>query len=626
VADSVAVALSGRHMLVVVDNCEHVLEAAAEVIETILASTTAVKVLATSREGLRVAGEHLWPVPPLDVDDGLGSAAVALFVERAQAVLPGFGLGDPDDAGAVIEICQRLDGMALAIELAAARMVAMSPQDVRDRLDDRFRLLSGSRRGLERHQTLRQAVGWSYDLLGEDERRVLQQVSVFAGGFDLAGVVAVVGPDGGDEYALLDVVDSLVRKSLVTVERVGGHARYDLSETIRQFAEEQLAATGTVGRIRDRHARYFAGLAVAYWDMWDGPGQRVALDWVDVELANLRAGFRWAADQHDLATAAAIAAHTAMLGDTLQRYEPAGWAEEILEAARAAELAHLPRLYTAASCWVYSGRYEDAVSYAQAAVALGADARFDGFDPAWTNYRDGLPHFLAGRLDRCVEILANLAAQPGPAHVLGQCGLLNTLPVVGRAEEARAMAEDTLAAARAYGNPYLIARALYSSGRAFTQTDPARALRFFRDGLVYAQEHRLPMFEASMAEEAGLQALHGDLGQALELFDAALDSFHRAGSAADLGGTLGVLTVCFDRLDQPDVAATLYGASNPALTQYVIDLPAVVDHLRAALGDAAFDQCTDTGAAMTAAEAVGYARHHIELARRQAANTDFGST
>jgi predicted ATPase len=628
VADSVAGALSGRQMLVVVDNCEHVLEAAAELVETILARTTAVKVLATSREGLRVRAEHLWPVPSLDVDDGVGSAAVELFVARARAVLPGFGLGDPDDAAAVIEICQRLDGMALAIELAAARMVAMSPQDVRDRLGDRFRLLSGPRRGLERHQTLRQAVGWSYDLLGEDERMVLNRVSVFAGGFDLAAAVAVVGQDGRDEYALLDVVDSLVRKSLVVVERVGGHARYGLLETIRQFAQEQLAATGTMGEVRDRHARYFAGLAVAYWGMWDGPGQRTALDWVEVELANLRAGFRWAADHHDLATAAAIAAHTAMLSDTLQRYEPAGWAEEILEAARAAKLAQLPRLYTAASCCVFTGRPEAALRYAQSALAWGADARFDPFDPAWTSYREAEAHLIAARLDRYLEICANLAAQSGLGQAVGRSGLLWALPIVGRTEEARALAEDTLAAARAHANPWCIALALMGSGRVFAPADPARALRVLRDGLAYAQEHRLSLLEAAIAQEAAwLEALHGDLGQALALFDAAIDGLHRAGNGNSAASTLAVLAVCFDRLDRPDVAATIYGAGNKqAIVQYVVDLPAVLDHLRAALGDAAFDQCVATGAAMDLADAVGYARHHIELARRQVDNPDSGRT
>jgi hypothetical protein len=519
--------------------------------------------------------------------------------------------------------------MALAIELAAARMVSMNPAEVRDRLDDRFRLLSGSRRGLARHQTLRQAVGWSYDLLDDDERNVLTRCSVFVGGFELAGAVAVCGLEGWDEYGLLDVVDALVRKSLVTAEQVSGHTRYGLSETIRQFAQEQLAATGTISEIRDRHARYFAQVAVAHWDMWDGPGQRVALDWVDVEFANLRAGFRWAADQDDLATAAAIAAHTAMLGHTLQRYEPAGWAEELLEAARAAGLSQLPRLYTAASYCIYSGRYEDAVEYARSAVALVAEDRFDGFDPAWTSYRAAMAHFLVGRLDRFMEICADLATQPGPAHVLGRCGLLFALPVAGRDDEARAIAEDTLAAARAHGNPFCIALALDGSGRAFAPADPARAMRVLRDGLVYAQEHRVQLFEASIAlQAASLETLHGDLGQALALFAAALDSFHSASNIAVLGTTFAVLAVSFDRFDRPDVAATLYGASttNQTIIHLVIGLPDAVARLRSLLGDAAFDQCAATGAAMDLAEAVGYARHHIELSRRQTANPDTGGT
>jgi tetratricopeptide (TPR) repeat protein len=471
-------------------------------------------------------------------------------------------------------------------------------------------------------------VGWSFDLLGDDERTVLTRCAVFVGGFDLGAAVAVCGDNGLDDYALLDVVDSLVRKSLVTAEQVLGHTRYGMSETIRQFAEDQLAGTGTLMEIRDRHARYFAELAVAHWGIWDGPHQRVALDWVDVELANLRAGFRWAADQDDLATAAAIAAHTAMLGHTLQRFEPAGWAEEILPAARAADLAQVPRLYTAASCCMYSGRYEDAVGYAQAAVALGADARYDPFDPAWTSYREGLGHLFTGRLDRFIEICANLGAQPGPAHVLGGCGLLLALPLAGRAEEARALAEDTLAAARAHANPWCIGLALDGSGQAFAPADPARALRVLRDGLAYAQEHRLPMFEASTAlQAASLEALHGDPRQALALFDAALDSSHRAGNVASVGGALAYLAVCFDGFDQPDVAATLYGAStNRAVSQYVVELPAVVDNLRGVLGDAVFDQFAATGAAMDLADAVGYARHHIELARCQDANLDTDST
>jgi predicted ATPase len=172
----------------------------------------------------------------------------------------------------------------------ASRSLKSSPaknSDVRDRLGDRFRLLAGARRGLERHQTLRQAIQWSFDLLDAAERRLLCRCSVFAGGFDAAAAAAVCGP-GLDEYDMLDLLDSLVRKSLVTVERHTGPAGYGLLETIRQFAAEELAATGTSDEVRDRHAAYFAGQVVAQLDASYGPGFRSALDWVDTELANPR--------------------------------------------------------------------------------------------------------------------------------------------------------------------------------------------------------------------------------------------------------------------------------------------------------------------------------------------------
>ena len=269
VTDSIVEALSGRRLLMVLDNCEHLLDAAAKLVEAILSRTKTVKVMATSREGLRVGGEHLWAVPSLDVE-GDASEAVALFVERAREIDASFSLDDEVDAQAASTICRRLDGIALAIELAAARMVSMSPGEVGDRLADRFRLLAGGRRGVERHQTLRQAVAWSYDLLNGDEKTVLDRCAVFAGGFDLTAATHVC--DSLDEYQVLDVLDSLVRKSLVTAQRTGGHTRYGLSETIRQFAEEQLAATDDIGHVRDRHARYFAAQAGAFWDVYNGPG------------------------------------------------------------------------------------------------------------------------------------------------------------------------------------------------------------------------------------------------------------------------------------------------------------------------------------------------------------------
>ena len=314
VSESVAAALEGRSRLLVFDNCEHVLDAAADLVEAILAASATVRILATSREGLGVADEQLWPVPSLDVGAGIDSAAVNLFVERARRVAPRFSLGNADEAGAVVDICRRIDGIPLAIELAASRMASMTAIEVRDRLDQRFRLLVGSRRGLARHHTLRHAVAWSHDLLDDAEKALLERCSVFAGGFDLQSACAVAGSDDSDDYAILDRLDALVRKSLLVADRSSGRTRFSMLETIRQFAEEQLVARGAAEEVRTAHARYFSGREHDIMALWDSPRQREAYDWFTVELANLRTAFRWAADQGDLDVAATTATYAAFLG------------------------------------------------------------------------------------------------------------------------------------------------------------------------------------------------------------------------------------------------------------------------------------------------------------------------
>jgi predicted ATPase len=242
-----------------------------------------------------LAAEHRWPVPSLAVDEGARSSAVELFTERALALNPDFLLDRGDDATTVVEICRRLDGIALAIELAAARMVSMTPRDLYERLDDRFRVLSGSPRGGGRHQTLVQSVQWSYELLDDSERRLLDRCSVFFDGFDLRSATHVT--DGANEYTVFYQLDSLVRKSLIIVDRHGAHARYGMLETIRQFAQERLAVDGDGDDVRDRHAVYFAREAQRQWERWDGPDQDSANEWLVTEFANLRAGFRWARDR-----------------------------------------------------------------------------------------------------------------------------------------------------------------------------------------------------------------------------------------------------------------------------------------------------------------------------------------
>jgi predicted ATPase len=242
-------------------------------------------------------------------------------------------------------------------------MASMTAAEVRDRLDDRFKLLVGSRRGLERHQTLRHTVAWSYDLLDDAEKSLLARCSVFSGGFDLKSACAIAGSDDIDEYAILDLLDALVRKSLLVADRSSGRTRFSMLETIRQFAEEQLVAHGDATGMRTAHARHFAGHEADIMALWDSPRQRDAYTWFTTELANLRTAFRWAADHDDLDVAAAIATYASFLGLWVEQYDPIAWAEELIDPARAVGHPRLGYLLVIATqCWM-AGRIEAAVQY-----------------------------------------------------------------------------------------------------------------------------------------------------------------------------------------------------------------------------------------------------------------------
>jgi predicted ATPase len=226
------------------------------------------------------------PVPSLEV-----AAAVDLFVERSHNVAPRVSIVD---TGAVVEICTRLDGIPLAIELAAPWIAPMTATDVRDRLEQRFKLLIGSRRNLERHQTLCHAVQWSYELLDDAEKKLLARCSVFAGGFELQSACAVAGFADTDDYAVLDLLDALVRKSLLAVDRSGDRTRCAMLETIRQFGEARLAEHGETIDARTARARCLAGREDDATAVWDGPRQREAYRWFARELPDLCTAFRWA--------------------------------------------------------------------------------------------------------------------------------------------------------------------------------------------------------------------------------------------------------------------------------------------------------------------------------------------
>ena len=253
VPEQVTGRLRSKRALLLVDNCEHVLDDAAEAIDAVLAACATVRVLATSREGLGLDGERVIPVNPLgtDADDDRGSPAVRLFLERA-ASAHGTTFGAADVA-AIHEICVRLDGLPLAIELAAARSAVLAPVDLLARLEDRFRLLTGGRRGKRnRQRTLEETIAWSYDLLDADERALLRRLAVFPAAFDLARAAAVT--EQADETATLDLLESLAARSLLQIERIaGGGIRYRLLETIREYAQVKLVDAGDAGDARLRH-------------------------------------------------------------------------------------------------------------------------------------------------------------------------------------------------------------------------------------------------------------------------------------------------------------------------------------------------------------------------------------
>ncbi len=615
VAGSVAAALEGRVRLLVFDNCEHVLDAAADLIEAILAASATTKIVATSREGLAIADERLWPVPSLDVGAGVDSAASALFIERAQHVSPRFTVGDDGEAGAVVEICRRLDGIPLAIELAASRMAVMTASEVRDRLDHRFRLLVGSRRGLERHHTLRHAVAWSYDLLDDTEKALLDRCSVFAGGFDLQSACAVMGSD--DDFATLDLLDALVRKSLLVAGRSSGGTRFSMLETIRQFAEDQLVARGEASEIRTAHSRYFAGREADIMARWDSPRQREAYDWFTIELANLRTAFRWAADHGDLDVAVPIATYAGLLGLLVQTFEPIAWAEALIEPARAVDHPRLAFLYVIASLCYNTGRIEAAVGYSDAGqIVLG---RSRDALPYGTEAMLGMAYVLIGQPERLAELCRAQLARRRDTHVHIRAYLVAALSLAGSGGEAMDSADGLIEAAEATGNPLLLALALFAYGAAFRDADPVGALDALGRGLVIAQDSGNPANASALAVFlARLEAEHGDPLSALDHLTLAIRNYHNSGNTTTIRTPLAVLAALFDRLGRYEPAATIAGfALSPFSASAVPEITTAITHLHSVLGDQTYQSLARKGQRMTTAAMVTYAYDQIDQARTE---------
>ena len=328
--------VADHEMLVVLDNCEHLLDASAALTAALLAACPGLTLLATSREPIGVAGEVSWRLPSLSLTD----EAIELFIDRARHARQQFALTD-DNVAAVAEICARLDGLPLAIELAAARVRALSLTEILETLHDRFRLLTGgARTAVRRQQTLRASVDWSHALLTEPERMLFRRLAVFFGGFDLDAAPAIAGSSEMPRYQVVDLLTLLVDKSLVVADETRGRTRYRLLETVRQYAAEKLGESGEADDVRTRHRDHYTSMAA----LLDGPGgsdygQRV--EQTETEIDNLRAAFAWSRESGDAGLALALASSLSPLWQP-RPAEGVAWLDLALNEADAHQLDIAP--------------------------------------------------------------------------------------------------------------------------------------------------------------------------------------------------------------------------------------------------------------------------------------------
>src|SRR5271168_3981526 len=321
--------VADHQMLIVLDNCEHLLDASAALVNALLAAAAGLTLLTTSREPIGVAGEVSWRVPSLSLAD----EALELFTDRARHARPDFTLTD-GNAAVVGEICGRLDGVPLAIELAAARVRALSLNEILDSLHDQFRLLTGgARTAVPRQQTLRASVDWSHALLSEPERMLFRRLAVVFGGFDFDAAQAIAGSSEMPRYQVVDLLTLLVDKSLVVADETRGRTRYRLLETVRQYATEKLGESGEADDVRTRHRDHYTSMAA----LLDGPGgsdygQRV--EQTETEIDNLRAAFAWSRESGDAGLALALASSLSPLWQP-RPAEGVAWLDMVLNEADA---------------------------------------------------------------------------------------------------------------------------------------------------------------------------------------------------------------------------------------------------------------------------------------------------
>ena len=456
--------LRSKQLLLVLDNCEHLVHACAQLTEDLLSASPSLKILASSREALSITGEMIWRVLPLSLPDPSFSPpserlmqyeSIRLFVERAVAVNQHFVL-TTQNASAVMQVCQRLDGMPLAIELAAARIKTLSPEQIAMRLDDRFNLLTdGNRVALPRHQTLRATIDWSYNLLSESERMLLRRLSTFAGGWTLEGAIAVSADGGLNGNAMLDLLTNLVDKSLVDVEHHDTESRYRLLETIREYAREKLLKSSEEQEARNRHLDFFYRLTEEVIPkLYDAEGA-TRLNRLDAEYNNLRAALEWAIAKSGAEVRLKLALNFAEFARTRGYFREASeWLEKALagsDSAPAKTRAEALRISGAILTWL--GNFERGAALKEESLAIYRDLgdksgiafilNWLGID-AWFQGDDGRARSLG---EEALALQREIGDKSGLAETLENLGAIaqgedDYLKMAEYTEEAHALHQE----------------------------------------------------------------------------------------------------------------------------------------------------------------------------------------
>jgi predicted ATPase/DNA-binding CsgD family transcriptional regulator len=610
-SETLADRLRAGSLLLVLDNCEHLVDACAILIQSLLRRCPGLRVLTTSREMLGMPGEFLFAVPPLSLPDprrppaveGLsGYEAVRLFAERARAVKPDFAITG-QNALAVAQICYRLDGIPLAIELAAARTRVLTPEQISARLEASFRLLSGGgRQALARHATLRAATDWSHDLLSAEEKSLFARLSAFAGGFSLVAAEEVGSGGGIARNEVLDLLEKLVDRSMVTFEEKGGGARYRLLETLRQYASEKLSEAEEAERVRRRHTLYFLRLAEEAEPELKGAHQETWLGRLEREHDNFRAALSWALERDEAELALRM---SGALGEFWYLSGHLSEGRRWLEAALAGEDGGPDAARARALTWAGAMRW--------------ITREHDDYERLTDLGEEGLA--LYRRLGNDAEVALALQTL---AYAESQRN---------RLERASTLAEEAIRLQRASSNTGGLARSLPVLGFvALARNEHGRAVALHEENLALAREAEdsfaivVSLIQGSLAY-SGL----GELRRARTLCKEGLGLSWQLKMMPLLAGHLHVSAVLAGLRGRADVAARLWGAAEalreslgislaPIETSYYTPL---IDEARSRLDEASWEAAWAEGRAMPPGKAVEYALSSLRSAENPPSPTAY---